>query len=140
MPATLGRIYAFARQTGRNNRTKHSSYHQRCAVRVTYVRNKITGQWKAHGRYLARESATHRAAQRQAGFDQRQDKLDVAKCLSAWQQAGDPRLWKIIFSAEFGDRLDVQGFARGVMERVEEEIGDRVEMGRLGSGIARCAP
>ena len=33
-------------------------YHQRCAVRVTYLKNKIRGQWKAHGRYLARESAT----------------------------------------------------------------------------------
>ena len=34
------------------------SYHQRCAVRVTYVNNQARGQWKAHGRYLARESAT----------------------------------------------------------------------------------
>ncbi len=32
-------------------------YHQRCAVRVTYLKNKVRGQWKAHGRYLARESA-----------------------------------------------------------------------------------
>ena len=31
-----------------------SSYHQRCAVRVTYLNNKTRGQWKAHGRYLAR--------------------------------------------------------------------------------------
>jgi hypothetical protein len=33
-------------------------YYQRCAVRVTYLKNKIRGQWRAHGRYLARESAT----------------------------------------------------------------------------------
>ncbi len=33
-------------------------YHQRCAVRVTYLNNKTRGQWQAHGRYLARESAT----------------------------------------------------------------------------------
>jgi type IV secretory pathway VirD2 relaxase len=128
MPPTLGRIYAFARQTGRsNNRTQHSRYQQQCAVRVIYVGNKTTGQWKAHGRYLARESATYRAAQRQAGFDQTEDKLDVAERLNGWQQAGDPRLWKIILSPEFGDRLDIQAFARGVMERVEERIGDRVE-------------
>ena len=25
-------------------------YHQRCAIRVTYLNNKIRGQWKAHGR------------------------------------------------------------------------------------------
>jgi Protein of unknown function (DUF3363) len=91
------------------------------------VGNKTTGQWKAHGRYLARESATYRAAQRQAGFDQSQDKLDVADRLNGWQQAGDPRLWKIILSPEFADKLEMQGFARSVMDRVEEEIGDRVE-------------
>jgi hypothetical protein len=54
MPPALGRIYAFARQTGRrNNRTKRSPrYLQGCAVRVTCVHNKIAGQWKAHGRYF----------------------------------------------------------------------------------------
>jgi type IV secretory pathway VirD2 relaxase len=128
MPPTLRRIYAFAKQTGRrNNRTRHSRYQQRCAVRVTYVRNKTTGQWKAHGRYLARESATYRAAQRQVGFDKTEDKLDVADRLNGWQEAGDPRLWKIILSPEFGDRLDTQAFARGVMERVEQQVGDRID-------------
>jgi len=34
-------------------------FKQRCAVRVTYSPNKAPGQWKAHGRYIARESATH---------------------------------------------------------------------------------
>src|SRR5215467_3992860 len=34
-------------------------YSQRCAIRVTYVPNRTAGQWAAHGRYLARESATH---------------------------------------------------------------------------------
>jgi Protein of unknown function (DUF3363) len=101
---------------------------QRCAVRVAYVRNKIAGQWKAHGRYLARETATHRAAQRQAGFDQALDKPDVAEHLNGWQQAGDPRLWKIILSPEFGDKLDMQCFARGVMARVEKEIDAGVEL------------
>jgi type IV secretory pathway VirD2 relaxase len=76
---------------------------------------------------LARESATHLAAQRQAGFDQTQDKLDVAKRLNEWQQAGDPRLWKIILSPEFGDKLHMQEFACGAMERVEKEIGAGVE-------------
>src|SRR5215471_12821183 len=30
---------------------------QRCAIRVTYARNTTRGQWRAHGRYLVRESA-----------------------------------------------------------------------------------
>ena len=50
-------------------------YQQRCAIRVTYLNSKIHGQWKAHGRYLARESAAHSRdahvparAERSAGF------------------------------------------------------------------------
>jgi hypothetical protein len=99
-PPALGRIYAYARQTVRRvSRAKRSlSYRQRCAVRVTYVGNKAQGQWKAHARYLSRESATHRTAQRQAGFDGAQEKLDVAHQLDEWQKAGDTRLWKIILS------------------------------------------
>src|SRR5215471_18153419 len=30
---------------------------QRCAIRVTYARNTVRGEWRAHGRYLVRESA-----------------------------------------------------------------------------------
>src|ERR1700761_7674686 len=44
-------------------------YHQRCAVHVTYVKNKVRGQWKAHGRYLARESATFENDAKGVGFD-----------------------------------------------------------------------
>ena len=112
----------------RVSRTKHpQSYQQRCAVRVTYVGNKTSGQWKAHGKYLSRESATHRTAQRQAGFDEAQQKLDVAHELDDWQQAGDPRLWKIILSPEFGEKLDMQQLTRHVMAGVEKEMGANVE-------------
>src|ERR1700739_4229848 len=40
--------------SGRAQRT----FNQRVAVRVSYSANKNPGQWKAHGRYVARESAT----------------------------------------------------------------------------------
>src|SRR5438309_6166016 len=40
--------------SGRAQRT----FSQRVAVRVSYSANKNPGQWKAHGRYVARESAT----------------------------------------------------------------------------------
>src|SRR5208283_1947530 len=43
-------------------------YLQRCAIRVTYLNNKTRGQWKAHGRYLARESATHENPIEGVGF------------------------------------------------------------------------
>ena len=96
-------------------------------MRVTYVRNRTQGQWKAHGRYLSREGATNRAAQRQAGFDGSQDTLDVAQRLGDWQHAGDPRLWKIILSPEFGEKVNMPQLARGVMAGVQQELGTEVE-------------
>jgi hypothetical protein len=53
--------------------------------------------------------------------------MDVAQCLDKWQQAGDPRLWKIIVSPEFGELLNMPQLARGLMAGVEQEIGAVVE-------------
>jgi hypothetical protein len=91
------------------------------------VGNRTSGQWRAHGRYLARETATHRTAQREAGFDEAREKVNIAECLQDWQQAGDPRLWKIIVSPEFGEQLNMLELARGVMAGVEKEIGAELE-------------
>lgn len=35
---------------------RNRPYNQRCAVRVMYAKNTVAGQWRAHGRYVARES------------------------------------------------------------------------------------
>src|SRR5580692_2979796 len=53
-------------------------YLQRCAVRVTYLNNKTRGQWKAHGRYLARESATHENPVEGVGFGHDEQGIDIA--------------------------------------------------------------
>src|SRR5579862_2901549 len=42
------------------------AFNQRCAVRVTYSPNKTAGQWRAHGIYIARESASGKGGN--AGF------------------------------------------------------------------------
>ena len=76
-------------------------YHQRCAVRVTYLNNKTRGQWKAHGRYLARESAL-RSDGEGAGFSHNNERLDIASKLEAWEKTGDQRVWKLIVSPELG--------------------------------------
>src|SRR5689334_19970178 len=81
---------------------------QRCAVRVTYSRNKNAGQWKAHGYYLARERATEKAERNAAGFTRSERGVDIPHRLDGWQQAGDERLFKIIVSPEFGDRIDLE--------------------------------
>ncbi len=103
------------------------SYHQRCAVRVTYLNNKTRGQWQAHGRYLARESATFESDVKAVGFDRENDGIDVARQLESWQGAGDERIFKLIVSPEFGDRVDLSRLTRGLIERMEEDLGTKLE-------------
>src|SRR4029077_3912667 len=45
------------------------TFNQRVAVRVSYSANKNMGQWKAHGKYVARESATQGGRAAGAGFN-----------------------------------------------------------------------
>ncbi len=108
---------------GRSPRT----FNQRVAVRVTYSANKNPGQWKAHGRYVARESATRGGRAAEAGFNATQQNLNIATTLDNWQKAGDERLFKIIVSPEFGDRLNLQQHTRELMKRIERDLGAQLE-------------
>lgn len=100
---------------------------QRCAVRVSYSGNTTAGQWRAHGRYVARESATIESDQKATGFDGARNGIDIAERLTEWQAAEDERLWKLILSPEFGDRVDLQRLTRDVMKRVEQDACCRLE-------------
>lgn len=100
---------------------------QRCAVRITYSSNRIRGQWGAHGRYIARESATEEPNGKRAGFSADSDKVDVAKTLNQWQSAGDQRLFKLIVSPEFGEHLDLRRHTRELLIRMEQDLGIRLE-------------
>ena len=57
-------IMHYARMSGvRKRRTSSGSkrsrpYFQRCAIRVIYSKNANAGLWRAHGRYIVRESVT----------------------------------------------------------------------------------
>src|SRR6202163_2314692 len=103
------------------------TFNQRVAVRVNYSANKNMGQWKAHGKYVARESATQGGRAAEAGFNATDQKLDIATALDNWQSAGDERLFKIIVSPEFADRLNLQKYARELMRRMERDLGTEIE-------------
>src|ERR1051326_5098649 len=66
---TVLRYARTSRKAGRNRSTAAHRYHgsQRCAVRVMYARNVTAGLWRAHGRYIARETVTKDHGR--AGFD-----------------------------------------------------------------------
>ena len=48
-------------------------------------------------------------------------------CLEKWQHEGDPRLWKLIISPEFGKRVDLNQLTLDVMTRMEKDLGTRLE-------------
>jgi hypothetical protein len=105
--------------------TSHRTFsaNQRCAVRVSYSPNKTKGQWRAHGRYLERDSAIGE----NAPFNQAETSVDLQERLAAWQSAGDRRMFKLILSPEFGDRLDLTQLTREFMKRMEERTGAPLE-------------
>jgi type IV secretory pathway VirD2 relaxase len=114
-------------QGASGNSRAYRTFNQRVAVRVSYSANKNPGQWKAHGRYVARESATQGGRATEAGFNATEQNLDVASKLDKWQGAGDERLFKIIVSPEFGDRLNLQQYARELLHRMEQDLGAQLE-------------
>src|SRR5579875_2541256 len=132
----LKRIIRIARMTSRRGHgdspatrraTALRRFSQRCAVRVTYSRNTTKGQWRAHGRYLMRESAAGTASRQRAGFGPDGRIEDLAAHLDHWQAAGDTRLFKLILSPEFGERVDLERLAQDFMARMERDLDTRLE-------------
>jgi type IV secretory pathway VirD2 relaxase len=87
----------------------------------------VSGQWAAHGRYISRGSATKEGSVKEAGFAATDDHIDIPQTLGQWQSAGDQRLFKLIISPEFGERLDLKRHARELMARMEHDLGLRLE-------------
>ncbi len=92
-----------------------------------YAKNTVAGQWRAHGRYIARESATQEGDPKGVGFDGRGESIDIAERLESWQKAGDERLWKLIVSPEFGDRADLKRLTCDLASRMERDLGMPLE-------------
>ena len=112
---------------GTGSQKSSRPYFQRCAVRVSYSRNTTSGQWRAHGRYVARESATFEEDPKAVGFNASGQGIDISGKLAEWQAAGDQRLWKIILSPEFGDRVDLERMTRDVLRQMEKDASADLE-------------
>jgi len=136
----VGSVLRFAQMTNRARRRYNQSQSeavrqfrssrlgsQRVSVRVTYAKNKNQGQWKAHGRYIARDTATHGGDPSRAGFDATRTDINIASVLDSWQRAGDERLFKVIVSPEFGERLNLQDHTRKLIQCMEKDLKTRLE-------------
>jgi type IV secretory pathway VirD2 relaxase len=99
---------------------------QRSVVKVSYTRNTQKRGWYEHGRYLARAGA-QRQHERGVGFDAESNEIHLEQRLSGWEREKDPRLWKVIVSPEHGHELDLRSHARQFVDRVERDLGRRLE-------------
>lgn len=130
----LRTVFRYARSSAKAQKTafrtpassrSRRAYNQRCAVRISYSQNKTPGQWRAHGIYIARESASGKRGA--GGFDSQESTRDTASTLDRWQRDGDERIWKVILSPEFGERLDLEQMTREVMKRAERSLDTALE-------------
>jgi type IV secretory pathway VirD2 relaxase len=51
----------------------------------------------------------------------------VASILAKWQSAGDERMFKLIISPEFGERMDLEAHTRSLLAQMERDLGTRLE-------------
>jgi type IV secretory pathway VirD2 relaxase len=51
----------------------------------------------------------------------------MASRLESWQAARDQRMWKVIISPEFGERVDLTRLTRDVMNRAEKDLATPLE-------------
>jgi type IV secretory pathway VirD2 relaxase len=119
--ATAGKRAQAQARSRWDSRTPRT-YSQRVSVRVTYARNKNPGQWKAHGTYIARDSATMEGTSSRSGFDATRTDVNIPALLDAWQKAGDERIFKIIVSPEFGERMNLKDQTRRLIKLMESDL------------------
>ena len=89
-----------------------------------YSANRTTGQWRAHGRYITRDSVMQGEV---AAIGNQGEVFAPPEVLDRWQKAGDPRLWKMIISPEFGERIDLNRLTRDLMGKMEKDLDTRLE-------------
>ena len=53
--------------------------------------------------------------------------IDIATRLEDWQKASDERLWKLIVSPEFGDRVDLKRLTRDLMSEMQADLATPLE-------------
>src|SRR5262249_268997 len=75
-----------------------------------------------HSRYVARESAAGQRGAEASGFDAKSDHVNIAQTVGNWQSSGDPRMFKMILSPEFGERLDLKELSRRLMDRMQTDL------------------
>ncbi len=101
------------------------AYARRSVVKASFSRNRKSGAWTAHARYLSRPGAQQELT-KGLGFDATREGIDLQAAVRDWEKS-DKLMWRFIVSPEDADRLNLREHVRELVGRMESDLGTRLE-------------
>jgi type IV secretory pathway VirD2 relaxase len=131
----LGIVHTLRRQQPRGslngnraprvNVAEAAVYARRSVVKASFSRNRWSGTWAAHARYLSRPGA-QREFIKGLGFDAEREDIELLETVRGWERQ-DELLWRFIVSPEDADRLNLREHIRGLVNQMEQDLGTKLE-------------
>jgi type IV secretory pathway VirD2 relaxase len=112
-------------RAARVNVAEPAIYARRSVVKASFSRNRWSGAWAAHARYLARPGA-HQEFSKGLGFDAEREDIDLLNTVRGWERQ-DELLWRFIVSPEDADRLNLCDHSRGLVGEMERDLGTKLQ-------------
>jgi type IV secretory pathway VirD2 relaxase len=101
------------------------AYARRSVVKASFSRNRKSGAWTAHARYLSRPGAQQELA-KGLGFDATREGIDLQTTVRDWEK-NDKLMWRFIVSPEDADRLNLSDHVRELVGQMERDLGTKLE-------------
>ncbi len=101
------------------------TYARRSVVKASFSRNRWSGAWAAHARYLGRPGAQQEFA-KGLGFDAEHEGIDLFATVRGWEKT-DELLWRFIVSPEDADRLNLRDHVRALTAQMERDFGTKLQ-------------
>jgi type IV secretory pathway VirD2 relaxase len=98
---------------------------RRSVVKASFSRNRRSGAWAAHARYLSRPGA-QQELNKGFGFDAEREDIDMLAVVRDWEKS-DELMWRFIVSPEDAARLNLRDHLRDLVGQMERDLGTRLE-------------
>jgi type IV secretory pathway VirD2 relaxase len=118
---SLGRAQAWRDDGGGELR----AYARRSVVKASFSRNRKSGAWAAHAKYLSRPGAQQELA-KGLGFNATREGIDMLATVRVWEKS-DQLMWRFIVSPEDAERLNVRDHVRELVGQMERDLGTKLE-------------
>jgi type IV secretory pathway VirD2 relaxase len=93
---------------------------ERRADKFSEMRRGSSSELRAHG-------SNGRVKKGQLGFGSGGDSVDISGTLDTWQKSGDPRIFKVILSPEFGDKTDLKVLTTEFVSAMERDLNSKLQ-------------